>query len=132
MSFHQRAIEIAREKWKQDLGQAYKDYSRVIANLAILDESDKDRRKALLKDLRNIRIYIAKIQWILSDEHIFDDLKPITIEDKHEENVIKTVQLNNGELEDTNGRDGLRQEGVRKYNVRSSIRRIWIYLRRVL
>lgn len=97
MSYHDEAVKSALAKWREDLGQAYKDYSRVIANLAGLEDTETSRRNTYLLELRRIRRYITKIQWILDDpSYVFDKLK------KHPNDVEnKFIPLIIGEIDNT-------------------------------
>ncbi len=73
---HNDAVKAAIDLLKQDLGKAYKDYSRYIANIAALENND-EKRKDYLLETKKIRRFITKIQWILNNvDYVFDKLKP--------------------------------------------------------
>jgi len=95
-SIHQIAVDSAIESWTKELHTAYKDFARYKANLAALEEEEKELIKKAKKNLINIKTYIAKIRWILNNkDHIFSSLEQV--EDKDVPVGLPGQQTNVGE-----------------------------------
>ncbi len=77
MAYHDEAVQSALDSWKLELNQAYKDYSKIVTNLASLEAHEKEKRAKYVKDMESVRRHITKIYWILENsEYIFQKLEP--------------------------------------------------------